>query len=321
MKHAVKRWPSRRRRLLRAALIRLGTSLLVLWGAVTVSFSALLLTPGSVEDALIGTSNVSPLVRQQIVADYGLDRPLIAQYGSYIGNVLTGDLGHSYKLHQSVTSAVGTQLGDSVELAVSGVTLALLASVALALLTAHRARWLRGLSSAVELIGISIPTFWVGILLLTFFSFQFGWFPSTADSGPASLVLPSVAVAVPITALLTQVMREGLELALDEPFVLTARARGMSDFGVRLRHALRHALLPIATLTGLMLGSLIGAMVVIEQVFNRQGIGRLVLTAVKEKDLPVVMGVVLLSALIYVVVSTVLDLLYRVIDPRLRGAQ
>lgn len=310
----------RSRHLLHVVLIRLGTSLLVLWGAVTVSFCALLLTPGTVEDALIGTSTVSPEVRQQIITDYGLDQSLLVQYTSYLGNVLTGDLGYSYQLHQSVTSAIGDQFGDSLQLGLTAMALGLVAATALSLFTAHRARWLRGISSGVELVGVSVPTFWVGLMLLTFFSYQLGWFPATGE-GAASLVLPSLAVAVPLTALLTQVMREGLELALDEPFVLTARARGMSDFGVRLRHALRHALLPVVTLAGWMLGSLIGAMVVIEQVFNRQGIGRLVLNAVEVKDLPVVMGVVLLSALIYVVISALLDLLYHVIDPRLRGAQ
>ncbi|WP_326703821.1 ABC transporter permease [Streptomyces cyaneofuscatus] len=303
----------------RAVLVRLGTSVLVLWGAVTVSFAALRLTPGSVEDALIGTSTVTPEVRAQIVADYGLDQPFLVQYGTYLGNVLTGDLGHSYRLHQSVTSAVGSQAGDSVALALTALALALVASTVLALLTARRARWLRGLSSGVELVGVSVPTFWVGILLLTFFSFRLGWFPAAGGEGLAGLVLPAVAVAVPLTALLTQVMREGLEIALDEPFVLTARARGMSDAGVRLRHALRHALLPVVTLAGWMLGSLIGALVVIEQVFNRQGVGRLVLAAVQDKDLPVVMGVVLLSAAVYVTVSALLDLVYRIVDPRLRG--
>ncbi|MFJ9568708.1 ABC transporter permease [Streptomyces bacillaris] len=303
----------------RAVLLRLSTSALVLWGAVTVSFVALRLTPGSVEDALIGTSTVTPQVRAQIVADHGLDQPFLVQYGTYLGSVLTGDLGHSYRLHQSVASAVGSQAGASVALALTAMTLALAASTVLALLTARRARWLRGLSSGVELVGVSVPTFWVGILLLTFFSFRLGWFPAAGGEGPEGLVLPAVAVAVPLTALLTQVMREGLETALDEPFVLTARARGMSDAGVRLRHALRHALLPVVTLAGWMLGSLVGALVVIEQVFNRQGVGRLVLAAVQDKDMPVVMGVVLLSACVYVTVSALLDVLYRIIDPRLRG--
>ncbi|MGW7516445.1 ABC transporter permease [Streptomyces sp. NPDC054796] len=314
---------SRRRdnRTLRTVLLRLGTSLLVLWGAVTVSFCALHLTPGKVEDALIGTDTVTPQVRAQIISEYGLDQPLFAQYLAHLGRVLSGDLGHSYQLHESVASAVGSQLGASVQLGLTAMALALVASTVLGLLTARRARWLRGLSSGIELVGVSVPTFWVGILLLTFFSFQLGWFPAAGGDGFAGLVLPAVAVATPLTALLTQVMREGLELALDEPFVLTARARGMSDFGVRLRHALRHALLPVATIAGWMLGMLIGAMVVIEQVFSRQGIGRLVLSAVQDKDLPVVMGVVLLTALLYVVINTVLDLLYRVIDPRLRGAQ
>ncbi|XVQ06729.1 ABC transporter permease [Spirillospora sp. CA-255316] len=309
------------RRAVRAVLIRLGTSVLVLWGAVTVAFVALQLTPGSVVDALVGTNQVTPEVRAQIIADYGLDKPLLEQYTTYLGRVLRGDLGRSYQLHESVTSALWSQLGSSLQLTFGGMALAVLVSVPLALFTARRSRWVRGLSSGIELVGISIPTFWAGILLLTLFSFHLGWFPAAGGDGLSGLVLPAIAVAIPVTALLTQVMREGLERVLDEPFVLTARARGMSDAGVRLRHALRHAALPAITLAGWLLGLLLGAMVTTEQVFSRQGLGQLIVTAVGGKDLPVVMGVVLLTSVLYVVVNSVLDLVYLVVDPRLRGAR
>jgi peptide/nickel transport system permease protein len=313
--------PGGRGRVARRILTRLGTSLLVLWGAVTVSFVDLHLTPGKIIDILIGTSPVTPAVRAQIISDYGLDRPLLAQYVTYLGRVLRGDLGKSYQLHESVASAVGSQLGSSLELTLTGLGLAVVVSVTVALLTARRARWIRGLFSGIELIGISIPSFWAGILLLTVFSFQLGWFPAAGGEGLSGLVLPAIALAIPVTTMLTQVMREGLELVLDEPFVLTARSRGMSDLGVRLRHALRHALLPAVTLTGWLVGLLLGSSVIIEQVFSRQGIGQLTLTAVNNKDLPVVMGVVLVIALLYVVVNMLIDLLYLLIDPRLRGAQ
>ncbi|MEU1730143.1 ABC transporter permease [Streptosporangium sp. NPDC020145] len=310
----------RHRRRLRAVLVRLATSLLVIWGAATVSFAALQLTPGSVADALVGTSIVSPQVKAQIIADYGLDRPVLTQYLSYLGMVVRGDLGHSYQLNESVGTAIWSQLGASLQLTAAGMGLALVLATVLALLTAKRSRWIRGVSSGAELVGTSVPIFWVGILLLTVFSFQLGWFPAAGGDGLAGLVLPAISMALPVTALLAQVMREGLERALDEPFVLTARARGMSDAAVRLRHALRHALLPVVTLAGWLFGLLLGAMVVIEQVFSRQGLGTLMLGAVTGKDLPVVMGVTLLTATVYVVVNALIDLLYLVIDPRLREA-
>ncbi|MFC4591389.1 ABC transporter permease [Sphaerisporangium corydalis] len=310
-----------RRRTGRLVLTRVGTSVLVLWGAVTVSFTALHLTPGNVADVLIGSSTVTPEVRAQIIADYGLDRPLLTQYATYLGRVLRGDLGQSYQLHESVAAAIGAQLGASVQLTLSALVLAVVASTTLALLTARRARWIRGLSSGLELVGVSIPTFWTAILLLTVFSFQLGWFPAAGGEGFAGLVLPVIAVALPVTTMLTQMMRESLELVLDEPFVLTARARGMPDLGVRLRHALRHTLVPAVTLIGWIVGLLLGSMVPVEQIFSRQGIGQLTLGAVTGKDLPVVMGVVLVTAVLYVVVNILVDLLYLVIDPRLRGAR
>jgi peptide/nickel transport system permease protein len=286
-----------------------------------VSFVALHLTPGKVIDILIGTTPVTPAVRAQIISEYGLDRPLLVQYATYLGRVFRGDLGQSYQLHESVASAVGSQLGSSLELTLTGLGLAVTVSVTLAVLTARRARWIRGLFSGIELIGISIPSFWAGILLLTVFSFQLGWFPAAGGEGLSGLALPAIALAIPVTTMLTQVMREGLELVLDQPFVLTARSRGMSDLGVRLQHALRHALLPAVTLIGWLVGLLLGGSVIVEQVFSRQGLGQLTLTAVNNKDLPVVMGVVLVIALLYVVVNVLIDLLYLLIDPRLRGAR
>ncbi|BCJ61872.1 ABC transporter permease [Micromonospora endophytica] len=301
-------------------LVRLATSVMVLWGAVTVSFCALHLTPGSVEDALVGTTIVTPEVRAQIAVDYGLDRPLLVQYGAYLGRVVSGDLGYSYQRHESVVSAIGAGIGPSLQLAGAGMALALVVATVSALTTAGRARWIRGLASGAELVGTSVPMFWVGILLLTVFSFQLGWMPAVGGDGLTGLVLPAISMAIPVGALLSQVMREGLERVLQQPFALTARARGMSDGGVRLRHALRHALLPVITLAGWLFGMLLGAMVVTEKVFSRPGLGVLMLDAVHGKDLPVVMGVVLVSATVYVVVNTGLDLIYPVIDPRLREA-
>ena len=307
---------------LRAVAVRLATSVLVLWAAVTISFCALQATPGNVVDSLLGIgASATPEVRQQIIADYGLDRSLAVQYFAYLGKVLHGDLGYSYQLHESVTSAIGGQLGASLELAGSGMLLAIVASTVLALLTAGRSRWVRSLSSGIELVGVSIPVFWAGILLLTVFSFQLGWFPGVGDSSPAGLVLPAVSLAIPLTALLTQVMREGLERVLEEPFILTAKSRGMTDRSVRFRHALRHALLPVVTLAGGLFGALLGSMVVTERVFSREGLGQLIINAVQSKDMPVVLGAVLCTATIYVVINIVLDLLYLVIDPRLRGAR
>ncbi|GAA3219136.1 ABC transporter permease [Actinocorallia longicatena] len=306
---------------MRTVLIRLGSSLLVLWGAITVAFAVLQLTPGSTIDAILGTAPVTPEARAQIVSDLKLDRPVPEQYADFLGRIARGDFGHSYQLHDSVTGAVGRELGSSIQLSLVGVGLAFAVSIVVALLTAHRRRSVRSLSSGLELIGVSIPAFWAAILLLTIFSFKLGWFPAAGADGASSLVLPAVAVAVPLMAIFTQVLREGLELALDEPFVATARARGASDAFVRVRHALRHALLPLVTLVGWLFGMTFGSLVVVETVFSRPGMGQLILHAVEGKDLPVVLGVVVLTSVVFVTVNILQDLAYLIIDPRLRGAR
>jgi peptide/nickel transport system permease protein len=162
-----------------------------------------------------------------------------------------------------------------------------------------------------------MPSFAVGLALLVVFSFSLRLFPVSGNQGPESLVLPSLAMALPIAAVLAQVLRGSLEDVLEQPFILTARTRGMRDAGVRLRHGLRHALIPLVTLTGFVVGGLLGGAVITETLFVRQGVGRLLINAVQAKDVPVVVGVVLLAALIHVVVNLIVDVVYSVIDPRI----
>jgi peptide/nickel transport system permease protein len=187
------------------------------------------------------------------------------------------------------------------------------------LLTARRAPWIRSIVSGTELTITSAPSFVIGILLLLVFSFYFHWFPASGSQGWRALVLPTVALALPVVGVLTQVLRQELEDVLEQPFILTARARGMSDAGVRLRHALRHALVPLVTLSGFVFASLLGGAVVVEMLFARQGVGRLMLDAANTKDVPIVLGITLLAAFIYVIVNIVVDVLYSLIDPRVRA--
>ncbi|WP_326824680.1 ABC transporter permease [Streptosporangium sp. NBC_01756] len=292
----------------------------VLWGAATLTFLVLYLTPGDPAQAIVGGENAAPTpeVIAQVTAEYGLDRPWYAQYLSHLVRVLRGDLGTSYRLHTPVTQAVGEQAGATVELAVAAAVVGLALAVTVALATAKRRRWIRGIASGSELTIASTPSFWLGILLLTVFSFGLRLFPATGSHGFSSLVLPALALALPIAGVLGHVLREALEEVLDEPFIVSARTRGLPDLTVRLRHALRHALVPLVTMSGYWVGALLGGAVITETLFTRQGIGRLLLSAVNAKDLPVVLGVVLLSAGVYVLVNLVVDLLYLVIDPRLR---
>ncbi|MEU6873014.1 ABC transporter permease [Streptomyces sp. NPDC088190] len=298
---------------------RLGSGVLVLWGAATVSFLVLHLVPGDVVDTVLGPSTAAtPELRERIRADYGLGDPLPVQYLRQLAGLLTGDLGRSYQQGLPVGDVLAGQIGPTVELALAATVLALLIAFVAAVATAGRGRAARAVASGLELLAVSVPSYWLGILALAFLSYRFRLLPAAGDQGPAALVLPALTLALPIGGVLARVVRQELDEALARPFALTARARGASERRVLLRHTLRHAALPVATLSGWVVGSLLGGAVLTETVFARPGLGRVLVTAVTSKDIPVVTALVLLSAAAFVVVNLLVDLAYLVIDPRLR---
>lgn len=296
---------------------RIVTGLAVLWVAATSSYVALLLAPGDTVDILVGDGLDTPQIRAQIIAEWGLDRPEIVQYLSYLGRLVRGDLGRSYQLQRGVGEILSSQIWPTAQLTLAAAAAGVLLALVIALVTAGRRSWL---AQSAELVSVSVPPFVIGMLLLSVFSFTLGWFPVSGDRGVASLVLPALALGLPIAGVLGQVLRQGLERALEQPFAITARSRGLSERAVVARHALRHALLPAVTLTGWFAGTLLGGAVITEALFGRPGLGQVAMNAVTGRDMPVVMAVVILSAAVYVSISTLLDLVYRVIDPRLRIA-
>jgi peptide/nickel transport system permease protein len=205
---------------------------------------------------MLGPTGQTPALVAEVRHETGFDQPVYVRYGLFMGRLLRGDLGQSYQLHQSVESLVFGQLGSTVELALTGFLLALAVATLLAMTTAGRRPVLRSLASTVELVLASLPGFWVGVLLLTFFSFRWQLFPTVGGSGINGLVLPAVTLALTLLGVFAQVMREGMERSLVEPYVLSSRARGASETTVRLRHALRHALVPMITLSGWSVGTL-----------------------------------------------------------------
>lgn len=304
--------------LLRAVVRRLFGAAAVLFGAASLAFLTIQLMPGDPVSVLLGpAATASPQVRRQIRTDYGFDRPVAVQYVRYLGRLVRGDFGESYQTQRPVTALIGGQLSPTVQLAAGALALAVALAVLTAVATAGRRPLLRSLASTWERVIVSTPTYWVGIVLLTFFSFRYRLFPVAGAENASALVLPVVTLALPLSGVLGQVLREGLEAVLGRPHVLTARARGLSSTRVLLRHALRHAAIPMVTLTGWMTGSLLGGAVLVETVFGRPGVGSLTLQAINNKDMPLVSGVVLLSAAVFVVLSLAVDLLYPVIDPRL----
>ena len=233
---------------------------------------ALELIPGDPVAILLGPATAaSPAVRHQIAAQYGIDQPLAVRYVRFLGRLAHGDLGRSYQLQRPVSSLIAEQLGPTAQLAGAAVVVALAIAVVSAVATAGRRPALRGTAIAGELLAVSVPSYWAGILLLTAFSFQLHVFPVAGDQGLAALVLPATTLALPVAGVLAQVLREGLEAALAEPFAVTARARGLSQTAVRLRHGLRHAAAPLLTLTGWLTGTLFGGAVLVETVFGRPG--------------------------------------------------
>ncbi|MFI5930681.1 ABC transporter permease [Actinoplanes sp. NPDC051494] len=301
---------------MRAVLRRLGAGVVVLWAAATAAYLVLLAAPGSTVDTIVGDGADTPAIRSQIITEWGLDRPAVVQYVAYLWRAAHGDLGRSYLLQRPVSEVVGGPVWPTAQLALAASVLGILLAFALALTT--RRPWARRVSSAAELVLVSTPPFLIGIVLLSVFSFRLGLFPVSGARGGAALVLPALTLALPVAGVLTQVLRDGLDRALDQPFTVTARARGLRESAVLLRHALRHALLPAVALLGWLAGALLGGAVIIELVFGRPGLGQVTLTAVNSKDMPVVLAVVVLAAFVYVVVNTIADLAYLVVDPRLR---
>ncbi|MCD0449831.1 ABC transporter permease [Actinocorallia sp. API 0066] len=308
-----------RHRALRAVAARAAGAVAVLWGAATLAFFALALIPGDPVTIMLGPFTTAPQsIRDQIAADNGLDKPLFERYLAYLGRLAQGDMGESYQLQKSVAAVIGEALGPTVELALAAVVIAIVLAIVSAVLTAGREGRLRGFVTSWELVAVSLPPHWLGILLLTAFSFQLPIFPVVGVGGPSALVLPALTLALPIIGVLAQVLREGLEAALAQPFAVTARARGLSRRQVRVRHALRHAAVPLATLSGWLAGTLLGGAVIVEAVFGRPGLGALALQSATNKDMPVLIGIVLVSALTFVVISALIDAFQLLVDPRVR---
>lgn len=294
------------------------SAVLVLWGAATLAFLAFRVIPGDPVSVMLGPqAQVSEAVKDGIRAELGLDRPPFAQYIAYLGGLLRGDLGESYQLRMPVAEVIGRQLGATVQLAALALVLGILAALAVALLA--RGAALRAVAAGVELIVLSSPVFWIGLVLLSVFAFGLRWFPVTG--GPAALVLPAVTLALPVAALLGQVLRDGIAQAEREPFAETVRARGASRAWLTGRHSLRHGAAGALTMAAYLTGSVLGGAVLVETVFARPGLGRVALAAITDRDLPVITGVILLSALVFAVVGIIVELVHPVLDPRLRRSR
>ncbi|WGW11267.1 ABC transporter permease [Saxibacter everestensis] len=307
----------------RRLLARLGQSLVVLWAAFTVSYLILFLLPGDPVAIMLNNGGeqgaVDPAQAEALRAEYNLDKPLVVQYAIALGKALTFDLGTSIQTGQPVTAAIAQALPLTAQLTGAAIVLAVVAGVSLAVAATYsQRRWLRNLLLSAPSLGISIPSFWLGLVLLQFLSFRHQIFPAMGSEGIKSLVLPAITLAVPTAATIAQVLARSLAGAWNQPYISAIRAKGLSRLGLLTRHALHNAAIPALTMTGVIVGNLLAGSVVTETVFSRDGVGRLAQASVGSQDIPVVQGVVLLAALIFVSVNLLVDLVYPLLDPRLR---
>jgi peptide/nickel transport system permease protein len=301
-------------------LSRIGSAVQVVFGVCTLVFLLIHLVPGDPVEAMLGES-ARPADRQALREALGLDQPLFEQYLRYLGGLARLDLGQSFQFQRPVTDLLAERAPPTLELAGAALALALVLAVPLGVLAArNRGGALDSGAMGFSLLGISIPNFWLGPLLILVFSLWLGWTPVSGRDGPVSLILPAVTLGTGLAAVLARMVRSSVLEVLGEDFVRTARAKGLSETAVMWHHALRNAWLPVLTLVGLQLGGLLGGAVITETVFAWPGVGSLLVEAIQNRDYPVVQASVLLVSLAYVLVNTLTDLIYAWVDPRIRLA-
>lgn len=294
----------------------------VLWAAATFTFFVQAALPGDRATLILNQDSGQIIKRSEaelapVNEKFGFDDPIYAQYVNYVAGLAQGDLGTSYRLKAPVREIIAEQIWPTVFLTIAALIAAWIMALALTLLTAKRGRIPSALGSGYETFTAALPHYWLGVILLVVFAIELQLFPVEGGSSLIGLVLPALTLGIPLAGFLGQVTRDEFEKVLDQPFVTSARARGMGDFGVRWRHALRHAVLPAITLSGWAIGALFSGAVIAEIIFARQGIGNILVTAANMRDIPLVSGIVMLVALIYVVANLLVDLAYRVVDPRI----
>lgn len=301
-------------------LRRLFMSLLVLLGVSIFTFLMIHFVPGDPVVAMAGRQAASAETIEALREELGLNDPLPVQYWNYISKVAQGDLGQSIRTKRPVAEAIAEQLPSTLQLTLAAITIASILGVSMGILAAiNRNNWFDTLTMAVSISGVSIPHFWLGLLLILLFSVQLGWLPAVAPSDdPKGLILPAVTLAVGEAAVITRLVRVSMLDVMEKRYLLAARAKGVRERRIIWHHALRNALIPVVTIIGLQIGFLLAGSIVVETIFARQGLGRLAITAINNRDLPLIQGTVLVTASIYVLVNTLTDVVYVLLDPRIR---
>ncbi|EGJ19460.1 ABC di/oligopeptide transporter, inner membrane subunit (plasmid) [Cereibacter sphaeroides WS8N] len=313
--------------MLRFLIRRMVSAVPVLFVVSLVTFAIIAIVPGDVTAELAGaeaTAEQRAAIRDQL----GLNQPLYQQALRWYGNLLQGDLGHSYLLNMSVTDAVLERLPVTLSLAGLALVLAVVLGVLLGVLAAIRHdSWVDQGTMSVALIGLSVPDFWLGLIMISVFSVGLAWFPTggyvpfseDALGWARSMALPSLALAFTQMGVIARMTRSSMLEVMGQDYIRTARAKGMRRHTVVFKHALRNALVPVITVIGVMTGVLLGGAVVIESVFSLPGVGRLIIGAIQRRDFPIIQGGLLITASLFVFVNILVDLAYGWFDPRVRN--
>jgi peptide/nickel transport system permease protein len=302
-----------KRYLLQRSLLLLPT----LFGTLTLVFFLIHLVPGDPVEIMLGET-ASAADKEELRRSLALDQPLMVQYHSFLTGLLRGNLGSSLYEQSSVTDLIRTRLPATIELTLCAMAIAVIISFPLAILAAiNRGSGIDRSALLFSLLGLSLPNFWLGPLLMIIFSIQLGWTPVSGRGGLDHLVLPSLTLGMGMAAILTRILRGSLLQVSNEDYVRSARAKGLSEKQVWLKHTLRNALLSVITIMSLQFGSLLAGSIITETVFSWPGIGRLTVQAIQTRDYPLVQGCVLVIAISYILVNLITDIFYHLVDPRI----
>ncbi|AST96117.1 ABC transporter permease [Shouchella clausii] len=298
---------------------RLVTSLFVIFGSTILVFTTLYVLPGDPVDSIIDPSVATPEMVENLRKELGIDQPYHVRLIHYFSDLFRGDFGQSLVNSTPVLPQIIEQFPKTLALTIVSSCISIIVGITLGVLSAvHRNKTIDVLARMIGLFGISMPTFWTGILLILIFSVALGWLPSLGSDGWQTLILPSFTLGIIGAGFIIRMVRNSMLEVISENFITTLRAKGLTERAIMYRHALKNALIPALTMMGMMIGDMLAGTVIIETVFSRQGIGRLIADAIMASDLPVVQGVIFFTAILYILINLIVDLSYSAIDPRVR---
>lgn len=302
----------------RYVVLRLLWTIPVVFGVSLIVFAIMKLVPGDAAHVIAGTDATNEDV-EIIRHSLGLDRPLHEQYLLFLTRSLQGDFGRSAVTKRPVVEEISSRVGPTAELAVAALVVAIVLGLTTGVVSATRQYTIwDNIATLIALIGVSMPVFWLGLMLVLLFSVTLGWLPSSGAGTPAQLVLPALALGSASTAIIARQTRSGMLEVLNQDYIRTARAKGLTERTVLVRHALKNALIPTVTVAGLQVGYLMGGAVLAETVFARPGLGRLLVDSIARRDIPVVQTTIMMLSVTFVLVNLLVDLLYVKLDPRIR---